>query len=268
MPGESERLGELLVAEGVVTQEDITKAVSDSGIKGSPLAWILEGSVHVKRAELAAFLATNFRIPVADDLRKLDIAEGAAKLIPEEIARKHELIPICRLGDLLVIAKANYYNRAALNELRTAVGLKVKVIQADEGQVRAALERIYKGKKGDLPAPSAIRKETARMAPATVIPAAPEPPLLEEVAAFEAIPLISPAGGEDRGSETAPRRGQPGRAAASRGGGYDDVIEIMDAIRLSPQDYTAALRDPYARLVTEFDDVHQLGRPVPPARVS
>src|SRR6185295_7330889 len=154
-PGEIERIGELLVEEGIVTQEELTRALTESGAKSGVIGQLLEACAHVRRAELAAFLASKFRLPVIDDLRRVDLTPDASRLVPEEIARKHEVIPICRIGDLLCVAKANYYNRAAVQELRKVSGLKIKVLQADEGQVRAAIEAVYKGRKGDLPAPVA-----------------------------------------------------------------------------------------------------------------
>src|SRR5438876_1235473 len=121
MPGESERIGEVLISEGVITQEDISRAIAEGGIKGSVLAAILENSSHVKRADLAAFLASDFRLPVAEDLRRIDFSDAAAKLVPEDLARKHELVPVCRIGDIVCIAKSNYFNRAALNELNRVI---------------------------------------------------------------------------------------------------------------------------------------------------
>src|SRR5688500_4339223 len=110
-PGDAARIGEVLIEEGVVTQDELTRALAEAGLKGSPLATLLETTVHVKRADLAAFLAANFRVPMIDDLRRIDIAPGMGQLIPEDLARKHELIPIMKLGPVLVIAKSNYFNR-------------------------------------------------------------------------------------------------------------------------------------------------------------
>ncbi len=246
---ETERVGELLVEEGVVTREELAKAIAEGGIKGSALASALESAPHVKRAELAAFLATEFRVPVLEDLRKVDVVEGAARLVPEETARKHELVAIAKVGEILCVAKANYYNRAAVMELRRVTGLKVKVLQADEGQVRAAIERLYRGRKGDLPAPAGGKRSDTAIRTA---------PLSEEAAVFEAMPLISPA--EER---------SPFGAASFRPmQSVDEVIEIMDAIRITSQEFSAALREPFTRLVLEFDEIFQSGRPSSPARFS
>lgn len=258
-PGEIERIGELLVEEGAVTQEEITRALTESNLKNSVLGQLLDGSGHVRRAELAAFLGAKFKLPVLEDLRKVDLSADAAKSVPEEIARKHEVIPIARIGDLLCVAKANYYNRAAVQELRRVSGLKIKVIQADEAQVRAAIEAVYKGRKGELPAPVAKRKDTGvRQASTSRIPlpsAVPPPDAVD-------VPLISmpePAAA-------------PAKAVMSevRPGAEDlnEVIEILDAIKIAPAEFATQQKDPVTRLVLEFEDVFQAGKAAQPLRVS
>jgi hypothetical protein len=257
-PGESERIGELLVEEGVVTQEEVAKALSEGGMKGTALAAVLEGTTHARRADLAAFLATDFRIPTLEDLRKVNFPQTAAKLVPEDLARKHEMVPVAQIGNLLCVAKPNYFNRAAVQELRRVSSLKVKILQADENQVRAAIERIYKGKKGDLPAP----KSESRRPETTVFRATP--PAVEEEAAFEAIPLISMSEEE---APAVPRSRTPAPRPAAVGGDLEDIVEIMDAIRIPEPEYAAALRDPFTKLVIDFDDLFKVGKAVPPYRV-
>jgi len=247
-PGELERIGELLVEEGVVTQEEISRALAEGNLKATALGQILEASGHVRRAELAAFLAAKFRLPVVDDLRKLDLFVDAAKLIPEEIARKHEAIPIARVGDVLCVAKSNYYNRAAVQEMRKVSGLKIKVLQADEAQVRAAIEAVYRGKKGDLPPPGK-RKDTG-LRPSTT-----------------RIPVQQPAGGN---TDAVPLISMPenGNAQAGSHDDLNEVIEVLDAIKIPSHEFQTALKDPLARLAIEFDDVFHQGRPAAPVRMT
>jgi type IV pilus assembly protein PilB len=252
-PGEIERIGELLVEEGGVTQEELTRALSEGNLKSSSLGQILEACGHVRRAELAAFLASKFRVPVLEDLRRVDISTEAARLVPEDIARKHEAIPLAKIGDLLCVAKSNYYNRAAVQELRKVSGLKIKVVQADEAQVRAAIEAVYRGKKGELPAPAGKKKETGVRSSGSTsrIPIQPPP----AAAVVDDMPLISPP---DNGHS------KPVLSEVSNGGDLNEVIEVLDAIKIPSQEFTSAMRDPLTRLVLEFDDVFQQGRPVIP----
>jgi hypothetical protein len=246
-PGELERIGELLVEEGVVTQEEISRALAEGNLKATALGQILEASGHVRRAELAAFLAAKFRLPVVDDLRKLDLFVDAAKLIPEEIARKHEAIPIARVGDVLCVAKSNYYNRAAVQEMRKVSGLKIKVLQADEAQVRAAIEAVYRGKKGDLPPPGK-RKDTG------LRPSTSRIPVQQPAGATTDVPLISMP--------------ENGNAQAGSHDDLNEVIEVLDAIKIPSHEFQTALKDPLARLAIEFDDVFHQGRPAAPVRMT
>jgi hypothetical protein len=252
-PGEIERIGELLVEEGGVTQEELARALAEGNLKSSALGQLLDGCGHARRAELAAFLASKFRVPVLDDLRRVDISAEAARMVPEDIARKHEAIPLARLGDLLCVAKSNYYNRAAVQELRKVSGLKIKVVQADEGQVRAAIEAVYRGKKGELPAPAGKRKDTGVRSSGSTsrIPIQTPAP----AAAVDDMPLISPP---DNGHS------KPVLSEVNNGDDLNEVIEVLDAIKIPSQEFTSAMRDPLTRLVLEFDDVFQQGRAVIP----
>lgn len=254
-PGDAARIGEVLIEEGVVTQEELARAVAEAGLKGTALGVLLESTSHVRRADLAAFLAQNFRIPVVEDLRRVELQPALASLVPEDLARKHELIPLAKMGAVLCIAKSNYYNRAALQDLRNVVDIKIKVVQADEEQVRAAIEKMYKGRSGDLPAPASAQRPKSsgtvrRIAAATPAPA----PAVATVT--EDMPLIEPAFEEIQ------------RPAAVRGSDVvDEVIEILDALKIPQQEFALAVRDPMTRMISEFDDVFQSGRAVSAPRL-
>ena len=248
-PGEIERIGELLVEEGGVTQEELNRFLTEANLKATPLGQLLEACNHVRRAELAAFLAAKFKVPVLEDLRRIDIFADAAKLVPEDIARKHEAIPVARIGDVLCVAKSNYYNRAAVQELRKVSGLKIKVLQADEAQVRAAIDIVYKGKKGDLPAPSKKKDTAMRSSSTTRIP-------MPQTAAVQAdMPLISmPENGNTK----------PVLSEVRNGDDLNEVIEVLDAIKIPSHEFATAMKDPMARLVLEFEDLFMQGRPSSP----
>lgn len=231
---EIERLGELLIEEGVITQEELLQAISETGLKGSALAAALESVSHPKRRELAVFLATDFRIPKVPDLRQVDFQAEARQLVPEDLARKHEFVPLARIGSILCVAKSHFFNKLAIQDIRRATGLKVKVLLADEMQVRSSIDFAY-GKAGvTIPAPKVEKKETVfrRVQP---------PPVLEA----SGIPLIS--------------RPEPAAAAPSR-------AAAVQAIKVTGSDASDgdALAD---RLLREWDDLFVQGRPSAPIKV-
>lgn len=136
------RLGELLIEEGVITHEELTRALEESGKTGSLLAKALLAGAHVRREDLAMFLARTFSVPKFS-LKDFPLDPEMANLVPAETARKHEMVPLARLGSILCVGKANYYNKAAVIELRRLTGLKVKVLLCAEDEVAAAIERLY-----------------------------------------------------------------------------------------------------------------------------
>ncbi len=240
---EIDRIGEVLIDEGVVTQEELSKSVSESGVKGTALAAALESCKHPKRAELAAFLATDFNVPRLSDLRQVEFPADAAKLVAADIARRHELVPVGKLGGILCVAKANYYNRAAVQDVRRACGMKVKVLLADEAQVKAAIERVYAGVRAELPPPKGEKKDTVARRAAAPVPVGGD------------VPLISMH--EERGPE------RPAVAAAKK----DEALQILAAVRIPPAEYQAEERAPQTRLFREWDDLFLAGKPSIPIKV-
>lgn len=139
---DTRRVGDLLLAEGIITAEDLQKAAEESGLSDSPLTKSLLGCGHVTREALIPLLAQNFRVPYVN-LRELNLSPELAALVPQDVATKHELVPVARMGDILCVAKANYFNRAAVGELRRLTNLRVKVVQCEENQINEALQLIY-----------------------------------------------------------------------------------------------------------------------------
>ena len=114
--------------------------------------------------------------------------------------------------------------------------------------MRAAIDIVYRGKKGDLPAPGK-RKETGMRSSTTRIP-------MPQAAAAQAdVPLISmPENGNAK----------PVMSEVRNGDDLNEVIEVLDAIKIPSHEFATAMKDPMARMVLEFEDLFQSGRPATP----
>jgi type IV pilus assembly protein PilB len=167
-----ERLGDLLIEEGIITHEEATDSLKASGQANTVLGKLLIQSNPVRRKELASFLAMDAEVPVLD-LDKIDIAPHDPPFIPEGIARKHECVPLDRIQNILIVAKANVMNRAAVIDIRKMTGLKVKVFRADEDKVLAALDKVYKTPSRKPAEPIARKPVAAVRAGETPAPAGP-----------------------------------------------------------------------------------------------
>jgi hypothetical protein len=167
MSGEDdlERLGDLLIEEGIVTYEEAVEALKASGKSNSPVGRLLVQANPVRRKELASFLAMDADVPYLD-LAKVEITRHEPQYIPEGVARKHECVPLDRIQNILCVAKANVMNRAAVIEIRKMTGLKVKVFKADEDKVLSALDVVY-GPPGRKPAATRPAAPAIRVAATT-----------------------------------------------------------------------------------------------------
>ncbi len=185
MAGEDdiERLGDLLIEEGIITHEEASESLKASGQVNTFLGKLLIQSNPVRRKELASFLAMDAEIPLLD-LDKIELRPHTPPFIPEGIARKHECVPIDRVQNILIVAKANVMNRAAVIDIRKMTGLKVKVFRADEEKVLAALDTVYKEQAAPAPRPGAVTRHPVQSPPAVRVSELPPP-----TGPLQAVPL-------------------------------------------------------------------------------
>src|SRR5437867_3307246 len=112
------RLGDLLVADGLLTAEQLKKALAEQ--KGSPekLGSVLVRLNFVNEDQLIGFLSRQYGVP-SITLAQLDIDPDVLKLVPAPIARKYEVIPVRKMGNSLALAMADPTNVFALDAIRT-----------------------------------------------------------------------------------------------------------------------------------------------------
>jgi type IV pilus assembly protein PilB len=152
------RIGELLVADKTITQAQLEETVAYQKIRGGRLGACLVALGFVSEETLARVLARQYGVS-AIDLNTAEIDIAAIKLVSQEIARKHQAVPIGLKGSILTVAIADPNNLAALDELRFLTGFSVKVVVASYSQIQSAISTLYAG-----PQNAAIEKLTDEMA--------------------------------------------------------------------------------------------------------
>ncbi|MBI3625243.1 MAG: type IV-A pilus assembly ATPase PilB [Candidatus Rokubacteria bacterium] len=138
----SRRLGDLLVNEGLISQEQLQRALSEQKGSNEKLGTILVrlGSIH--EDQLIGFLSRQYGIP-SITLSQLDIDPDVVKLVPAQIARKYEVLPVKRTGNALTLAMADPTNVFALDDVAFMTNLQVLPVVASQGAIRQTIERIY-----------------------------------------------------------------------------------------------------------------------------
>jgi type IV pilus assembly protein PilB len=139
------RLGDLLVADGLLTAEQLKKALAEQ--KGSPekLGSVLIRLNFVNEDQLIGFLSRQYGVP-SITLGQLDIDPDVLKLVPSPIARKYEVIPVRRMGNSLALAMADPTNVFALDDISFMTNLQVLPLVASQTSIKKAIDRNYESK--------------------------------------------------------------------------------------------------------------------------
>jgi type IV pilus assembly protein PilB len=138
----SRRLGDLLVNEGLISQEQLHRALSEQKGSNEKLGTILVRLGIINEDQLIGFLSRQYGIP-SITLSQLDIDPEVVRLVPPQIARKYEVLPVKRTGNALTLAMADPTNVFALDDVAFMTNLQVLPVVASQGAIRQAIERTY-----------------------------------------------------------------------------------------------------------------------------
>ncbi|MDD4909639.1 MAG: type II secretion system ATPase GspE [Candidatus Omnitrophica bacterium] len=147
MQKQRKSLGESLVDEGVITAEQLNKAKEEEKRSGQRLRKALVKLGIIAEEDLVAFLGTRLGLPRVE-LDNYLIDQKVIDLVPEESARKYELIPVLKIGNRLTCAMVDPWNVFALDDLRMKTGLIIEPAVATTDEIKKALSRYYGARGG------------------------------------------------------------------------------------------------------------------------
>lgn len=136
------RLGELLIEARYISPKQLMDALSYQKEKNLKLGAALIDLGYLKESEFTSFLA---KLPgiASIDLLSYEIPRELINVLPRDLAAKYELIPLDRLRGSLSVAMAYPLDKAALEEVAQATGLKIRPLLATRGDVMVAIRRFY-----------------------------------------------------------------------------------------------------------------------------
>jgi type IV pilus assembly protein PilB len=138
----SERLGDLLVREGLITREQLEKALQEQKQNGTRVGYNLVKLGFVHETELTKMLARQFKMP-AVDLSRFEVDPKIVKLVPGDIAIKHLVLPLKRDGRTLTVAMADPTNLAVLEDLKFITRYDIFPVIGGEFTLKTQIEKLY-----------------------------------------------------------------------------------------------------------------------------
>jgi len=136
------RLGELLVETGLVSEESLTRALSEQRSRRRKLGEVIVQLEMATEDEIAQALSLQLGIPMVD-LTNMPVEPQAIELIPEKVARKHLIIPISIDQRDLHIAMADPLSFEAFEDVRFASGFTIRPAIATRTGILWAIDQHY-----------------------------------------------------------------------------------------------------------------------------
>jgi type IV pilus assembly protein PilB len=135
-------IADMLVRQGLVSEEQIQDAKDQTKQQGGGLTGALAKLGYVKETQLVEFLSRQYGVP-SINLEEVEVDEEVIQLVPREVAERHQVIPIEKQGQTLIVALTDPSNIYAMDDIKFLTGFNVEVVVTSEASIESALEQYY-----------------------------------------------------------------------------------------------------------------------------
>ena len=136
------RIGEFLLKEKKISEEQLQHALDVQKKEPGKLGSVLIRLGYVTEEDITQVLSKQFGYP-SINLTKFEIDDKVIDLIKPEIARKHCVIPIHRIGSNLTLAMADPSNLFVQEEIRFSTNLRIQAVIAPESSIISTIDKYY-----------------------------------------------------------------------------------------------------------------------------
>jgi type IV pilus assembly protein PilB len=135
-------LGEMLVASGLIHDEQLNKALEEQKKRGGKVGEILVDLGFISEHNIATFLGRQLNIPFIELDNQLIDAESV-QILPGDMARRLVALPLYKDKEALVVAMADPLNIFGIDDIRKATGLKIRQLVATRSDILRAIDRYF-----------------------------------------------------------------------------------------------------------------------------
>jgi len=138
-----QRLGQLLMRAGIITDKQLNDALEVHRATGSPLGRVLVDLGYATQAAILAVMAKQIGIEYVDFAERHP-EPAAVAAVPKELAQRYTLMPVAITDSQLLVAMADPQNVLALDDLRIITGFEIKPAISTKDDIIVAIEEFYK----------------------------------------------------------------------------------------------------------------------------
>ena len=138
----SQRLGDLLVKEKIITPEQLEQANKVQKEQSCRLGSALVKLGFLTDEDVTNFLSRQYGVP-AINLSYFEIDPAVVKLIPFETAKRYQILPLSRVGASLTIAMVDPTNVFAMDDIKFMTGFNIEPVVASESSILSGIDKAY-----------------------------------------------------------------------------------------------------------------------------
>ena len=142
-----DRILDVLVERGKLTEKMRERVSQVQRETRRPVIEILADEKLVDEAEITYLMSEFLEIPFLR-LDAYQIDQDTFKLIPHEVAERHEVVPVAKIGTLLTVACARPLDLLALDDLKELTGCEIRTVLAPRSEIQNALTMQIAGVSG------------------------------------------------------------------------------------------------------------------------
>ena len=134
----------MLIAEGFLTEEQLEKALAEQRHHGGRVGTIMRSLGFVSEDQIIEVLGKQLGIQSVT-LSNVIIDTEVVQIIPETLARRHQVIPLFIKDNILTVAMVDPLNVFAQDDIRRVAGLEIEPVVSTESEIMKAIDRFYSG---------------------------------------------------------------------------------------------------------------------------
>lgn len=144
-----ERLTELLIDNKLITSQQLNQAIEFQKEKGGRLSDIIVQLNFVKESDLISALSQGLGFPLID-LKRFKIESETVKMVPAQVSKHYQIIPLSKMADTITLAMADPLNIFAIDHVKALTGYKINPIIASSQDIGQAIETSYPDSSKDI----------------------------------------------------------------------------------------------------------------------
>lgn len=135
------RLGDLLVQEGLISEEQLQTALKEKGPQQKIGDALLQRG-YITEQQLMEVLEVQLGIPHVS-LFRYPFDDSLFHIVPKEVAKRNFVVPLKKQGDKLFVAMADPMDYVVMNDLRLSTGFQIEPLIAAKEDVLRTITRYY-----------------------------------------------------------------------------------------------------------------------------